>query len=215
MIDGKRVRVLNRDGLDLRKGCRNITIENITGNAGDDLIALTALNRTVRKSGQLGSTEFYGGSAEPGTMDIFNITIRNVRGYTAGGHHIIRLLNNGGVKLYNIQISNLLDTSPEGINAYAAVKIGDQNYGGSSPLGDTFGIQISTVISKAKNVILLGGSLKDSMISDILVCNPENKGVVLQAAAVKTSGLFLSNIQTVGTNGTTVEMVSNTFSVKK
>ena len=214
-IDGKQLKILNRDGLDLRKGCRNISIENITGNVGDDLVALTATSKRVRRSGQLSSTEFYGGSAEPGSMDIFNISIRNVRGHTAGGHHIIRLLNNSGIKLRNIQISNVTDTSPAGIKAYAAIKIGDQNYGGSSPLGDTSNIQISTVLSKARNAILLGGSLKDSMISDVIVCDPENEGIVLQVGTVKTEGLFLNNIRTVGTRGTTVDTVSKTFSVKQ
>ena len=214
-IDGKKVKILNRDGLDLRKGCRNITIENITGSTGDDLIALTALGNKVRKSGILNGTEFYGGSAEPGAKDLFNISIRNIRGYCAGGHHIIRLLNNSGIKLYNIQISNLLDTSPAGIHAKAAVKIGDQAYGGPAPLGDTSDIQITAIHSKAKNAILLGGSLKDSMISDVLVCNPENEGVVLQVESVQTSGLFLNNIRISGKDGTVINTVTNTFKQPK
>lgn len=211
IIDDKPEKILNRDGLDLRKGCRDITIENITGNTGDDLIALTSLGKRVKESGILESTEFYGSSAEPGATDTFNISIRNVRGYCAGGHHIIRLLNNGGTKLHHIQISDLLDTSPAGLQAKAAVKIGDQAYGGSSPLGDTSDIQITNIHSKAKNAILLGGSLKDSMIANVLVCDPENEGVVLQVETVETSGLFLNNIQTIGRQGTVIKTVSNTF----
>ena len=213
-IDGKKVKIANRDGLDLRKGCRNITIENITGNTGDDLIALTALGNRVRKSGLLRGTEFYGGSSEPGAKDLFNISIRNVRGYCAGGHHIIRLLNNSGIKLYNIQISNLLDTSPEGVHAQAAIKIGDQSYGGSAPLGDTSDIQISTVHSKAHNAILLGGSLKNSMISDVFVSNPKGEAVTLQVKTVQSSGVILNNIRTVGKDGTTVNTVSNLYQTK-
>ena len=215
MIDGKMERILNRDGLDLRRGCRNITIENITGNTGDDLIALTALGKTVFKSGVLRGTEFYGGSTEPGALDLFNISIRNVRGYCAGGHHIIRLLNNSGIKLYNIEISNLLDTSPEGIQAKAAIKIGDQIYGGSSPLGDTFDIQISKVHSKAKNAVLLGGSLKNSMISDVFVSNPEGDGVVLQVESVKTDGVILNNIKTAGKDGASINTVSSFFAAQQ
>ena len=214
-IDGKMERILNRDGLDLRRGCRNITIENITGNTGDDLIALTALGKTVFKSGVLRGTEFYGGSTEPGALDLFNISIRNVRGYCAGGHHIIRLLNNSGIKLYNIEISNLLDTSPEGIQAKAAIKIGDQIYGGSSPLGDTFDIQISKVHSKAKNAVLLGGSLKNSMISDVFVSNPEGDGVVLQVESVKTDGVILNNIKTAGKDGASINTVSSFFAAQQ
>ena len=210
-IDGNPVKILNRDGLDLRRGCRDITIENITGNTGDDLIALTALGSKVRESGIMEAFEFYGGSPEPGSADTYNISIRNVRGYCAGGHHIVRLLNNGGVRLHHIQISNVMDTSPAGLQVKAAVKIGDQMYGGSSPLGDTSDIQITTVHSKAKNAILLGGSLKDSMISDVLVCDSSNEGVVLQTGTVQTDGLFLCNIRIAGKDGTVVSAVSDTF----
>lgn len=214
MIDGKKERILNRDGLDLRKGCRNITIENITGSTGDDLIALTALGKKVFKSGLLQRTEFYGGSTEPGEPDLFNISIRNVRGYCAGGHHIIRLLNNSGIKLYNIEINHLFDSSPDGIQAKAAIKIGDQNYGGSSPLGDTFDIQISTVHSKARNAVLLGGSLKNAMISDVFVSNSQGDGVVLQTESVKTDGVILNNIKTAGKDGQSIHTVSGLFSSK-
>ena len=138
-----------------------------------------------------------------------------MRGYCAGGHHIIRLLNNSGIKLYNIGISNLLDTSPEGIQAKAAIKIGDQIYGGSSPLGDTFDIQISKVHSKAKNAVLLGGSLKNSMISDVFVSNPEGDGVVLQVESVKTDGVILNNIKTAGKDGTSINTVSSFFAAQQ
>lgn len=208
IIDGKTEKIRNRDGLDLRKGCRDISIENITGYTGDDLIAVTAIGKRVRKSGILKSTEFYGSSAEPGATDTFNISIRNVRGYCSGGHHIIRLLNNRGPKLRNIQISNLMDTSPDGVQAKAAIKIGDQAYGGSSPLGDTSDIQITNVHSKAKNAVLLGGSLKNSMISNVFSHDPTNAAVVLQVDTVKTEGLFLNNIQTAGKNGTEIKTVS-------
>ena len=37
MIDGKRETILNQDGIDLRLGCHDILIENVTGYTGDDL----------------------------------------------------------------------------------------------------------------------------------------------------------------------------------
>ena len=61
-INGKPERTLNKDGLDLRRGCRNITIENIYGATGDDLVALTAIPTTIRPAGQFGEHEFLGSS---------------------------------------------------------------------------------------------------------------------------------------------------------
>jgi hypothetical protein len=79
MIDGKRETILNQDGIDLRLGCHDILIENISGQTDDDLIALTAIPRA-------------GKTAVPAD-DIRHVIVRNIKGYCRGGHHIVRLLN--------------------------------------------------------------------------------------------------------------------------
>ena len=84
MVNGKWELFRNQDGLDLRRGCRNILIENITGVTGDDLIALTAIPTKPRPAGQLNSTAMLGGDEKVSDGDVCNIIIRNVRGYCAG-----------------------------------------------------------------------------------------------------------------------------------
>ena len=98
VIDGVRRTILNQDGIDLRMGCHDILIENITGYTGDDLIALTGLSRAGR----------YAGAGD----DIHHVTIKNIKGYCRGGNHIMRLLNNGGVRIHDILIDGLTDTAP-------------------------------------------------------------------------------------------------------
>ena len=51
VIDGDTETILNQDGLDLRQGCHDITIENITGYTGDDLVAFTNILREGRPAG--------------------------------------------------------------------------------------------------------------------------------------------------------------------
>ena len=116
MIDGKRQVTLNQDGLDLRQGCHDIQIERISGSTGDDLIALTNI-----ALGGKGKWEEVGGEdttmvsgltkRDGGVDDIRNITIRDIAGY-AGGHHVVRFLNAGGLKIYNVVLDGLIDTSP-------------------------------------------------------------------------------------------------------
>lgn len=176
MIDGKRETNLNQDGIDLRLGCHDILIENITGYTGDDLIALTALPRP--KDPGTTTSMMVSGSTNRGEQRdaIRDVVIRNVRGYCYGGHHIIRLLNNGGVHLHDILIDGLIDTSPEGIRCKAAVKIGDHHYGaGIAPLGDTYRIMIDHVASQARNTILVGGSLSDSILGNLIRYGGEGK----------------------------------------
>ena len=43
VIDGIPMNMENQDGIDIRNGCHHIVISDITGQTGDDLIALTAI----------------------------------------------------------------------------------------------------------------------------------------------------------------------------
>ena len=177
-IDGKEVPNLNQDGLDLRRGCRHILIENITGSTGDDLIALTGLEAPVREAGIFGSTAICGSTGIPELEEIAYITIRNVCGHCAGGHHIVRFLNNKSVKMHHILLDGLMDTSSGACRDYAAIRIGDAKYG-LVPFGGTSSFQISHVQSRAKAAILISGTLSESTISDVINWNPDTVPVTV------------------------------------
>ncbi|MBO5721599.1 MAG: hypothetical protein J6S19_00670, partial [Lentisphaeria bacterium] len=169
LIDGKMEVTLNQDGLDLRRGCQYIDIENIYGCAGDDLIALTAIGvgKTVSKTGDFKSTMFSAAECRGADDDVHHINIRNVSGYSAGNCHIVRLLNNRGVKIHHVVIDNVVDRSPNAIQNRAVVRIGDSGYGGFAPLGDTSNITVRNIYSNAQHAVLVHGSLADSVIENI------------------------------------------------
>lgn len=194
IIDGKAVKTLNQDGLDLRKGSHDITIENIRGMTGDDLVALTAIRALAKPGGQLDSTEV--SQTDPTAMnDIYNITIRNVVGYSAGGHQIIRFLNASGMKIHHVILDGVIDTSPEGLDDYVTIRIGDANpkWGGVTPLGDTFGFIITNVQSKSKSAIMIAGSLTDSIISNVLNYNRQVVGVTYQSGIQNVRNVHVNN----------------------
>ena len=198
-IDGVAQKMLNQDGIDLRLGCHDILIENITGHTGDDLIALTALARSERIAGMPESTQVSGGQNRgEGRDDIRDVIIRNVRGHSPGRCHIVRLLNSSGLRLYNILVDGVVDTSPPGIQCKAAVKIGDSAYGtGAAPLGDTHDIIVNHVISKAKHAILIGGSLCESIISNV-ISGPNSEAITLAAGEENIRNVAFSNVLTSG-----------------
>ena len=166
----------NQDGVDIRKGCHDIVIENITGITGDDVVALTGLRMNdARQFMQVG------GYLPTENDDIYNITIHNVQAKTTGGHALVRLLNQDGVKMYNIFISNVIETSLEGEpKVAAAIRIGDDGYSGISlnKLGDTYRIFINNVISRGTHVVLIKRSLKDSVIKGIIGFGDKNEPAV-------------------------------------
>ncbi|OIO98185.1 MAG: hypothetical protein COZ06_19715 [Armatimonadetes bacterium CG_4_10_14_3_um_filter_66_18] len=171
MIDGKRERILNQDGLDLRQGCHDLTVDGITGHTGDDLVALTDI--VGRTGGVAGSDTSTMVSApicrEGGADDIRNVLLTNIRGHCAG-HHVVRFLNAGGLRIHDVVLNGLIDTSPADRPCKATIKIGDSNpaWGGVTPLGDTTRFTLSNIISASQHTILLAGSLTDSCLSNVV-----------------------------------------------
>ena len=181
LIDGKNETILNQDGLDLRRGCHDILIDSISGCAGDDLVAFTAIKPVEpHRSGEFNSTMVSSIVKGNDEDDIRNVLLRNVKGYSAGGHHIVRFLNASGIKMHNIILDGLIDTSPQGFHCKAAIKIGDSNpvWGGVTPLGDTSGFIITNIQAKSTASVLISGSLTDSIINNVINYNPQSPGLV-------------------------------------
>jgi len=128
----------NQDGIDLRIGCNNINISDITGVAGDDVVALTAL---------LGVNDSWF-KVQGKDCDIYDVSITNVKASCKGGHGIVRLLCHHGNKVYNINIKNIEDTGTNHVQG--VLRIGDTNYAGtgnSMAYGDIHSVTIDGVIS--------------------------------------------------------------------
>jgi hypothetical protein len=200
VIDGVEETILNQDGVDLRLGCHDIIIENITGYTGDDLVALTAIPQREHVSGALQSTMVSGvRPAGEGCDDIRQVFIRNVRGYCRGGHHIVRLLNTPGSRMYDIVVDGLIDTSPAWMRCRAAVKIGDVHYGdGMATMGDTSRIVVNNVISRSEHTIMIGGPVSDSVISNVIRFDQPGEVVSLVAGPEALQRVTLSNLRVAG-----------------
>jgi len=162
------VYVKNADGIDLRVGCHDFVIENICGFTEDDSIALTALGGGEKKRG------YYIDDAD---ADIHDVVIRNVatESYCAN----IRLLNDNGYKLYNVDIDGV--TSLREIargRSTVTVRIGDMVYANEhSTLGDTHHITVRNVISRQDGGVSICKGLTDSVIENITVLEKGGYGV--------------------------------------
>ena len=193
VIDGKPLKTRNQDGLNLRKGCRHILIENISGFTGDDVVALTALDTAVCPAGTFDRFEISG--TEPDDENgIHNVILRNVAGYAAGGHHIVRLLNTPETKFRNILIDGVLDTSPEEVTDKAAVLIGDTGYGGPAPAENTDGLIVRNVISKAQTGVWLRQPVRNSVIDGVINRNPNGTALKMDPEPEQSENLLIRNI---------------------
>ena len=167
-IFGEMQTCLNRDGLDLRSGCRDIDISDISGDTGDDIVALTSMVSGNCEGGQLGRTQVTANSLEADN-DTCNITIRNISGKTKCA--MIRLLCSENSPVHDVTICGVHDLSSDDNRTGCLLRIGETNpiYGA---MGTIYNISVSDVVSNANKCILMLYSLKNARFNNIKNNNP-------------------------------------------
>jgi len=173
----------NQDGIDLRLGCHDIIIENMTGQAGDDFIALSAI----------GTGAYLNTPVEGLSEDIHDVTIRNIIA-TSVNCAVIGLRNSDGRRMYNITIDNVHDVDngaeesgklyPDypkrkinmdirrnlrGNSPYTLLRVGQDGYykNRNSGLGETYGITATNLYARGGCAVMINVSLKHSYFGNI------------------------------------------------
>lgn len=166
-----RANIPNQDGIDLRVGCRDIMIERIFGQSGDDLIAL---------SGFMGYEQKLGLCVPGLPADICNVIIRDVVG-TSVNRAVVALRNHDEIRLHDVTVERIYDTSGDGQNThpYAVVRVGQKHYAQIRPsrLGETARIHIADVHAASGWAVHLNATLTDSRITGIY-CGPGVRSAV-------------------------------------
>ena len=175
------VHIKNSDGIDLRSGCHDILIENITGFTEDDTVALTGLNGKMEQK--------Y--AVEGLSSAIHNVIIRNVQ--SAAYCTNVRLLNQSGIQLYNILIDGVMDTSadsPHLDRGIYAVRIGDNHLYGDrhSTPEETKNITVRNVYGRGASVVQLAGSITNLVLDNICTFDDCTVAVDNQARLYNTAG---------------------------
>ena len=161
----------NQDGINLRNGCHDILIENIHGQTGDDMIALSAIDTNTKK----GFNIDYPLIVEGHDWDIHDVIIRNISG-AAVRHPLVALRNHNGAKMYNIHIENISDTDflrpamNDKFERYALVCIGNNSYAGirHSKMGETYNITVKDIHANySSRAVYVQSTLRDSIISGV------------------------------------------------
>ena len=159
--DYEAVVVKNQDGIDLRQGCHDILIENITGFVEDDMVALTNLDGAMESRFR----------CEGQSEDIYNVTIRDVR--AASLCSVIRLLNQSKKgRLYNVLIEGIFDSSkdcPYVARAHDGVRIGDNHmYGDEQPRTEQVSnITVRDIYMRSTVAFSMAGAMRDCRFTGI------------------------------------------------
>ena len=147
------MRIRQADGIDIRKGCHHILIENIYGFTGDDTVALTALSKGTAKL-------VY--AVEGWPDDISHIMVRHV--HSASLDASVRLLCQGESTIHDVIVDDIVDISDKipGIlgRALQTVRIGDvKAYGSRQNTSEEFyNITVKNVRSRSVYAMYLAGT---------------------------------------------------------
>lgn len=199
-IDGMTMNMENQDGIDLRNGCHHITISDITGCTGDDVIALTAIaaNPGYEHGGALMSTHVMNNDWTKREKDIHDIIIRNV---TAHSYlcYTVRLLP-VMTRIYNVIIDGVIDTAKD-YHSAGTLLLGDNGVYGENKPDSMQNIMISNISCHSQRAIFVQGFLSDSTI-----CNVVNRNTDCPAIAVeRENGLSNVHISNTLTNSALAE----------
>ena len=159
----------NQDGVDLRIGCEYITIQNITGVTGDDVIALTALPNEYGFEDGL--------HVEGKSFDIHDINIQNIMA-ASHGCGIVRFLCEEGAKEYNITVDNIKDTGEA--MAGTSVIVGSTDTHFANPphaMGDFSNIVLRNIFTSAQRGISLSESMQNVKIENLFVRGYSEVGI--------------------------------------
>ena len=160
----------NQDGLDIREGCHNFLVENLSGRTGDDMLALTNFGHPKKRTGEDSDMD----------PDIHDIVVRDIRATMSHRCDIMRILNRGESKIYNVQVCGVQDTTPPEIwRPLAAIRIGDvSDYPHRlNRLGETRNITVRDVHTRARFGCYIANTLCDSYFENIQMYGDGGTGI--------------------------------------
>ena len=189
--------VKNGDGINMRMGCSDFEVFNISGKTSDDMVAINTINDFILQHPS--SPYIYpmqvGGYSERGLgKDISNGKVWNIKG--DGSNAGVLLLYGGGGKVWDINISDVSDTDKPFL--YYAVRIGNTGVYGAQPvMGDGKDITVRNISSKLVNgsVLELLAPMQDSWINNVKRDSVSSQPTIKQGINYSVQNVKVTNIK--------------------
>lgn len=197
LINGVEKKVYNKDGINLRHGCKYFRINNITGINGDDLIALSSLDAAPYyhtngdiNSYQVTSTKWKG--PEDDTEQIFITNCQT--NYTGVA---IRASDSAGI--HHVYVNGVItkarpDTpAPYGGSPYTLL-VGGGGYGQASISGKINNIFAMNLIGDGKSLILIESPIANCRFMSGIYTGPGAAAIKYTIDKVRTKAVQEINI---------------------
>ena len=160
MVDGEPRMTSNKDGINLRQGCKDFTIQNISGITGDDFIALSNLDTQPdepKSHGDITSTMVTASRYYGPEDDIENISIKNI--HCSIRYRAIAIRASDRARIHHVYIDGLIFNAIE--DRHDAILLGGKGYGKMNIPGGISHIHILNVVGNGQSLARIEAPVRD------------------------------------------------------
>jgi hypothetical protein len=191
-VNGERLMVSNKDGINLRQGCKNFRIDTISGITGDDFIALSNLDTTPgmpKENGNINgsmvtASRWYGPEDDIEQVVITNISCENrYRGIA------IRASDRAGI--HHIYINGLIFKARE--DRFDAILIGGKGYGEDSLPGKINTIHAMNIMGNGESLVRIQAKVADCHFMNGMYTGTNEKATLYEIDPIQTSNVTENN----------------------
>lgn len=189
IINNKERFVANRDGIDLRHGCQNIRIDNISGKTGDDFIALSILGlySSEEEPGTLNSTmatstKYMGPEDETKNIYITNLVCECER-------RAVAIRANDVASINNVYIDGIMYQG-----GFNALLVGEEGWGVNSQPGKINNIHATNINGNGLSLIQIGEAIADCSFMNGLYTGYGNQIILYIIDENKTTNIITQNL---------------------
>ncbi|EPR66260.1 hypothetical protein ADICYQ_4747 [Cyclobacterium qasimii M12-11B] len=187
-VNGEQLMVSNKDGINLRQGCKNFRINNISGVTGDDFIALSNLDTKPDQpqkngdinSGMVTASRWYGPEDDIEQVVITNVSCENKYRAVA-----IRASDEAGI--HHVYINGLIFRSID--DRYEAILIGGTGYGKESSPGKINNIHAMNIIGDGQSLVRIQAKVKDCNFMNGMYSGENDTATLYEIDPLETSGI--------------------------
>ncbi len=195
IINGKTYHVRNRDGINLRHGCKNFRINNISGETGDDFIALSTLGIHTENSvnGGLNSTMVTSRNWRGTEDDTEQVFITNIKCKTPTRAVAIR--SNDTASINNVYINGVFYDGPN--NTFL---VGGKGYGAPTLPGRINNIHAMNFIGNGRSLVLIEEELGKCTFINGIYKGKNDKMIIYNIDKDISENIITSNLIKINDN---------------
>lgn len=199
-VGKRKVKVFNKDGIDLRQGCKNFRINNLSGFTGDDFIALSSLDvrgALQNANGNINSTMVTTSRWNGPEDDTEQISITNINCESICRGVAIRASDSASI--HHIYINGLISREVTGHGGkHNAVLIGGKGYGALSQPGKINNIYVMNVISTGFSPFMIEAPVADCHFMNALYTGRDKDLIHYAMEKITMRNVTETNLKKVG-----------------